>query len=178
MRRPVFHRWIRAEVLRLHGGDRFRLRELAAAAQGDEPRLKEPLLLWALAQGRGEALLALVWDGAVAAEYRAVAALLDGCDFADVQSLEAMRGALPKAYGKFIGSYLAAYALPETNAESKRLRRERARTAQLQKGVTSTQVSRALGLDLGNVNAFLKDGAVERVSLENATRIMKYLCEV
>ena len=37
---------------------------------------------------------------------------------------------------------------------------------------------KALGLDLGNVNAFLKDDAVERVSLENATRIMKYLCEV
>ena len=64
---------------------------------------------------------------------------------------------------------------PETQAESKRLRWEKSRQLQLQKGVSVARICNELGLNRGNVNAYMKHGDVSKMSLQNATRIMKYL---
>ena len=82
---------------------------------------------------------------------------------------------LPREYGKFLTSYRVSYNRPETVKDSKCMRWERSCALQLEKGVTTADIYRALGLNAGNVNAYLKHGDTDKVSLQNAADIMNYL---
>ena len=133
------------------------------------------MLLYAHAEKKTDLVCGLLWSGKLKDEYRCVSAALESVDWADVGSLGEARENLPREYAKFVDSFLAAYAEPESRAASKRLRWQRSREEQLRKGVSTTEICRALGLNIGNVNAYLKDGTLDKVSLSNATKIMKHL---
>ena len=145
-------------------------------AQGSTPRLIEPLFLYVFEAGKIEALLAFVWREDVRASYEHMLEMLESCD-----SLQAVALAddssipLPREYSKHLTSFRAAYNKPETDAESKRMRWERSRDLQLKKGISNAEIYKALGLNPGNVNAYMKHGALDKVSLQNSTDIMKYL---
>ncbi|MCL2889186.1 MAG: hypothetical protein FWE65_02050 [Eggerthellaceae bacterium] len=176
MRRPTFERWIRRYLLSLAGTESFSLRKLAAMAQTESPRLAEPLLLYACASGSVERLLGFVWRRELLDSYRSVLEAIGGRDLAGL-ALGSEIGGLPLEYRKFLDSYRIAYRKPESAGESKRLRWERSRMLQLEKGISTAQICRALALNVGNVNAYLKHGDVGKLSLKNATDIMKFLYE-
>lgn len=176
MRRPTFSRWISKEIRHLSGNDSLNLRKLASRAQSSSPRMIEPLLLYAIETKKTQALLDLVWREDIRVSYENVLAALR--DYESIQSMalsEEDFAFLPREYGKFLSSYRAAYRKPETDAESKRLRWERSRDIQLKKGISNAEIYKALGLNPGNVNAYMKHGALDKVSLQNSTDIMKYL---
>lgn len=176
MRRPTFERWIAREIQHLSGSDSLNLRKLAAMAQDSTPRLVEPLFLYAFETGKIEALLDYLWRDDVRASYKYVLEMLEDQDSMQATALsEGGLGLLPRDYSKHLASFRAAYNRPETDAESKRMRWERSRDLQLKKGISNADIYNALGLNPGNVNAYMKHGALDKVSLQNSTDIMKYL---
>ena len=175
MRRPVFERWIRRELLSLANTDSFSLRKLAASAQNDNPRLAEPLLLYAYATNQIKRLLELIYKEEVLTSYKEILALLKEKNLKVLALDKRSSEKLPKEYRKFMTSYRSAYQKPESNNKSKQLRWERSRLLQLEKGVNTAEIYHALALNAGNVNAYLKHGALDKLSLENATAVMKYL---
>ncbi|MDR2714586.1 MAG: hypothetical protein LBB42_03545 [Coriobacteriales bacterium] len=175
MRRPVFARWIRRELLSLANTETFSLRKLAAAAQNDNPRLAEPLLLYAHATNKTKRLLEFIYKKEIFSSYETVLALVKERNLETLALDKHSADKLPKEYRKFLTSYRAAYQKPENNNKSKQLRWERSKALQLEKGVSTAEVYNALALNAGNVNAYLKHGALDKLSLENATAVMKYL---
>ncbi|MCL2150697.1 MAG: hypothetical protein FWH50_00520 [Coriobacteriia bacterium] len=183
MRRPSFSRWIKNQLMLLSGFSRFDLRKLAAAAQSSKPRLIEPLLLYARAANCTDRLLGLVWRDDVRKQYLDTLETIGASDLESLALFGLEAGLekspvikqLPRDYVKFLRSFQVAYRQPEIKSQSKQLRWDRSRALQLEKGIGSSEICRDLGLNLGNVNAYLKYGALEKVSLEKATEIMKYL---
>lgn len=175
MRRPSLRGWLRRELIALSGLERISAVKMAAAAQGPCPRLREPLLLFYAEQGRAAKLLELVYRDDVRAEYEEILRAIAGRDLTEL-ALEGNAGTtLPRAYAKHLKSFAADYRRADTNAESKRIRRDRCNDLRMRKGVTITQMCRDLGYDAGNVCAFLKRGELGRMTLADATAMMKYL---
>lgn len=118
----------------------------------------------------------LVWREDVRAAYRDVLNQLESVESIEGFVLGQNKSTqLPREYRKFITSYKAAYFKPETDAASKQMRWKRSKELQLIKGVTNAEIYLTLGLNPGNTNSYMKHGEVDKVSLENATAIMKYL---
>ena len=177
MRRPVFSRWIKKQVLEIADTESINLRKLAAAAQKEKPRLVEPLLLYAVAVGHVDRLIGFIYRDNVRESYEKVLAVISGIDLEEAARSGQSDDSLPREYGKFLASYRASYKWPETVKDSKRMRWERSRALQLEKGVSAAEIYRALGLNAGNVNAYLKHGDTDKISLQHATDIMDYLYE-
>jgi len=177
MRRPVFVRWIKKQVLEIAGTDSFCLRKLTAVAQNEKPRLAEPLLLYAVAVGHTDRLMSFIYQEDIRKSYEKILSILIGVDLNEAALSSRLNDALPREYGKFLASYRASYNRPETTKDSKRMRWERSRVLQLEKGISTADIYRALGLNAGNVNAYLKHGDTDKVSLQNATDIMNYLSQ-
>ena len=59
--------------------------------------------------------------------------------------------------------------------ETKRLMRKRIILLQKEKHITNYRIYTDLKLNPGNINSFLKHGDVEKISLESARRIWKYV---
>ncbi|MCL2332660.1 MAG: hypothetical protein FWC54_04145 [Actinomycetia bacterium] len=175
MRRPTIERWLRRELIRLSGLDSFNLRKLAAHAQKDAPRLIEPLLLYAYATGCLDRLLDCIWREDVRDSYQTAIGILSGKDLSAIALQKQDADKLPREYQKFLNSYRTAYLKPENDRESKLLRWKRSRALQQEKGIGTSEIYHALGLNAGNVNAYLKHSDLGKVSLEHATAIMKYL---
>ena len=175
MRRPVFSRWIKRQLLEIAGAGSFSLRKLAATAQNKNPRLIEPLLLYAIITGRVDRLIDFVYKDEVRDSYESVLMIFDGIDLENAAHNGQLDDSIPGEYKKFLISYRVSYNRPETTKDSKRMRWERSRILQLEKGVSTADIYHSLGLNHGNVNAYLKNGDLDKVSLQNATDIMDYL---
>ena len=175
MRRPLFSRWIRRQVLNLANIEPFSLRKFAALAQKENPRLREPLLLYAIANDCTSKLLGYTYKEDVLNSYTQILELLKDKDLAEVALNNLDIDGLPREYSKFFASYRSAYNKPQANRESKHLRWKKSRLLQLEKGVNTADIYHTLDLNPGNVNAYMKHGDLDKVSLKNATEIMKYL---
>lgn len=148
-------------------------------AQDTTPRLIEPLFLYAFETGKTETLLDYLWRDDVRASYGHMLEMLEGQDGLQTMALsEDNSVTLPREYSKHLASFRVAFNKPETDAESKRMRWERSRDLQLKNGISNAEIYKALGLNPGNVNAYMKHGALDKVSLQNSTDIMKYLYAV
>lgn len=177
MRRPIFKRWIRTEVLRIARTSSFNLRRLAAQVQREEDTedLAAALLLYAHENGYAEKLLSYVFDEQLKAEYVKVLAKLGK------RSAErlALRGtpmkSLPPAYTALLMAYDDAYHAPELIANDKMDIWDQVHVAQLKTGAAPTHVAYALRLDPANTSAYLKNAAVEKFTVETAQQILDYL---
>lgn len=175
MRRPVLKRWLRRELMALSGLDRFSLRKMAAMAQSSHARLAEPLFLYCKECGQLEALLALTYKGETTTLYHKLEDALGDVDLSELALSGTAPEILPRACAKHLNSFAVDYRKTETIAESKLMRLNRCRALQLETGAGNVEICSALGLDPGNVCAFLKHGDLGRVTLKDATAIMKHL---
>lgn len=149
------------------------MRRLAYLAQTSKPRLQERLVLYAIAAGKVERLRSFLYREDFLEELAALSQMLREKNLDDPAILDEVQ--LPDRYEKALLSFKAAYQRIDTRNESKKLRWEKSVQLQKEKGVPNSQISHYLNLDAGNVNTYLKHGAIEKLSLDNATRIMKYL---
>jgi hypothetical protein len=172
MRRPNFKGWVSRELKYLSGEDTLNLRRLAYLAQGQRPRLRERLVLYALSIGQEERLRGYLYDETLLSDLGEVEIILRGADL-DKPDRE-IQTQLPSRYQKALDSYRSAYYRIDNRSDSKRLRWERTVQLQKEKGLSNTQIYRALDLNPGNINAYLKHGDIDRVTLATATKIMKY----
>ena len=184
MKRPTFDRWIRRECCRIAQTDSFSLVKLTALAQTSHKgpkdtiprkRLAAALHLYALANGCEQRLFNHVWDRKLMERYERAHKAIGS---RDLQRL-ALRGtpmmSLPAEYQAIMQAFYENYYSPELTAEKKRVLHEEARELKLKTGTTQTEIAQATGIAVTNIVAFLKNGELNRVSLEGIDAMLEFL---
>ncbi|MDR1815153.1 MAG: hypothetical protein LBR00_00520 [Clostridiales Family XIII bacterium] len=165
--------WLTRELKYLSGENTINLRRLAYLVQTTRPRLRERLVLYSIISGSVFRLKGYIFHEALLKEIDSVRALVGISDLTGKEIRISSK--LPQRYRKAISSYISAYNTPETVRDSKILRWKKTVKLQKEKGLSNSEIYRALSLDAGNINAYLKHGDVGRVTVATATEVMKYL---
>jgi hypothetical protein len=173
MRRLSFSGYLESYVRYLSGGDALALRPLAELTQS-EPRLVEPLLLWVAKTGRDQRLQRLLADrDDLTRELKTLVSLEQRDQLESALSTEGPE--LRAEYSKVWRSYLARSNAPARDAELKLAARSRALALERTKGVSRYRMAKDLGLNPGNLHAFLAQGNASKLSLERAFELVSYL---
>ena len=170
MRKLSFRGFLARYLQELSGQSSLRLSQLARLAEGENPRLREPLLLYAAVAGAAHALLAALQDDKLRAEYERLL-MLDNLE----ELLLVDDSRLPKRYCKVYRSYLSVRDRQDADDHTKQLMWQKAKKLQSEKQVSNYRVYTDLQLNPGNANAFLKNGDPSKVSLNTAREVLRYL---
>lgn len=146
---------------------------LAKEAAGDNPRLLEPLLLYALASKKRDLLLRAASRFGLEDFYAPVVAVIDGNGIETALS----KKLLPEGYLKVWRSYLSRKNSHYTDDATKELMRSRILRLQKERNVTNYRLYTDLKMNPGNLNAWLKHGDGNKISLDNARTVLNYLSE-
>ena len=173
MRRLTFGGYLESYVKYLAGRDTLALSQLVDFTR-DEPRLVEPLLLWAVKAGHSERLSRLL-AGRESLEHEletlAWLELHDRLEFALADEDPRLR----PEYAKVWRSYLARRNAPDRDAELKLEVRKRVLALETSKSVSRYRMAKDLGLNPGNLHAFLAQGNPGKLSLARAFDLLAYL---
>ncbi len=173
MRRLTFSGYLESYVRHLAAEDTLALSRLACLAES-RPRLVEPLLLWAVVTGRGARLSGLLRGRRKLERELEVLEWLDRRG--ELESALAGEDArLRPEYSKVWRSFVVRRDAPVRDTELKRQARERALELEARKSVTRYRMAKDLGLNQGNLHAFLAQGNVSKLSLDRALGLVDYL---
>lgn len=81
---------------------------------------------------------------------------------------------LPEAYTKVWNSYQSRKNRLSADSHTKELMRQKIRSLQEQNRITNYRIYTDLGLNPGNLNAWLKHGDSRKVSLQTARSVLKF----
>ena len=171
MRKLTFEGLLKQYVAELSGVQTASVHKLADR-MAENPRLKEPLFLYALAFNKVELLLRYTANSTIAAEYE---------QLSNLYSLEQMRLLLEKQSPELLEGYLKVWrsycsvrdaVLPDN--DTKELIHRRVLELQQKKKLTNYRLYTDLKLNPGNVNAWLKHNDSSKMSLDCARQIYKY----
>lgn len=173
MRRLTLRGFLESYVVYLAGENTLALRRLVALMP-HEPRLVEPLLLWATVTNRSERLGRLLAEHPVLlAELRLLESLAKEGRLEAVLAAEDPR--LRPEYSKAWRSYVARRDAAARDARLKLEARERVLALDAERDVSRYRMAKDLGLNPGNLHAFLSQGKPEKLALERAHELVKYL---
>ena len=173
MRELTFRGFLTQYVRQLSKADTNSIFKLVREATGDNPRLKAPLLLYALYTGKQDILLRATRNTHL---YEDFSNLLNSFDTAVMtRHLESRSPLLPEEYHKVWKSYLSLKNKGTADDHTKELMRQKVLCLQAQKGVTNYRIYTDLKLNPGNLNAWLKHGYSDKVSLETARNTLRYM---
>lgn len=171
MRQLTFRGFLESYVKYLSGGT-LALARLASLLPS-EPRLAEPLVLWAVATGRSDRLARLLTEDPLSGEVQFVQRLA-----AEGRLENALASAEPELrteYAKVWRSYAARRGAPARDARLKLEARARVLALEVEKGVSRYRMAKDLGLNPGNLNAFLVQGNPQKLGLDKALQLVRYL---
>lgn len=173
MRELTFRGFLTQYVKRLSMQDTNSLYKLAAEAGGSNPRLREPLLLYAMYSEKQGLLLQATKEPTLHESY----SLIVSCYDADAMTVlfETASPELPAEHHKVWKSYLALKNRGQADNHTKELMRQKVKRLQEKYGVTNYRIYTDLQLNPGNLNAWLKHGDSDKVSLETARRTLRYV---
>ena len=173
MRELTFKGFLARYVKELSKAKTNSLYKLAEEASNDNPRLKEPLLLFALYSGKQTVLLQATKDQNLFAEYQEMVSLYT----ADLmtQMFEDNASVLPNEYHKVWRSFQSQKNRVQSDDHTKELMRLKAKRLQERCGLSNYRIYTDLNLNPGNVNAWLKHGVADKVSLDTARRTLRYV---
>ena len=173
MRVLTFSGFLAQYVKQLATEETTSLYKLAAEAGSNNPRLREPLLLYAVYTQKEKVLLQATKEPNLRMEYQRMVTLYS----ADMMTELFEQGSpkLPAEYHKVWRSYQSRRNRGQADEHTKELMRQKVKRLQAQKGVTNYRIYTDLKLNPGNLNAWLKHGDAEKVSLETARRTLRYL---
>ncbi len=168
----TFKGFLRAYCRELTGLSTDNLRKLLQAVLGDAPAAAEVVMAFAAAQGKEDYLAELARDTRLEAEYARVAREIKraGAIESYVQS-----EAAPERYRK---AWLAYCAKREAAVNDRRvvaLMGEKLRVLMEEKDLTTYRLCKDLGLNKGNIYAFLHKGDASKISRRTARRILSYV---
>lgn len=172
MRRLTFAGFLAPYVRALAGLDSLSLPKLAERA-AEELRLREPLLLWAAVTGRGERLAPFLADEALRDELSLLMQLHTKAALEPALDCEDAR--LRPEYTKAWRSYTVRRDAKSRDASLKLTLRDRVLALEAQKHVTRYRMAKDLGLNPGNLHAFLTQGNATKLSLDRAAALVSYL---
>ncbi len=173
MRELTFAGFLRRYVRELSMSGTNSVSKLAREAAKYNYRLREPLLLYALFSDNSALLRSSIDNEALLEQFDAI---FD--QYTKAQMLQALKEndpSLSAEYRKVWRSYLAQKNRRETDAQTKELIRQRILSMQKEKGVSNYRIYKTLGLNPGNINDWLKNGAGEKVSLTTARKAFEYV---
>lgn len=173
MRELTFTGYLTKYVRALSSYDTGSLYKLAAEAAKDNPRLREPLLLYALFSDNADVLLRASKDKNLHSAYHDMLSQYSKEDM--YTALQQEDSKLPVEYQKVWASYLSLKNRHQGENETKALMRNRVLKLQQATKITNYRIYKELGLNPGNVNAWLKHGASEKVSLGTARKVLHYI---
>lgn len=171
MRKLTFGGFLKQYVAELSGVQTVGIHKLADCLQ-DNPRLKEPLYLYALAFDKVDLLLRYTVNSAVAAEYEQLSNRYSLAQM--LLLLENQSPELPEGYLKVWRSYCSVRDAVLADNDTKKLIHRRVVEIQKKKRLTNYRIYADLKLNPGNVNAWLKHNDSSKMSLDCARQIYKY----
>ena len=173
MRELTFRGFLTQYVRELSLAKTNSLYKLVKEACSVNVRLKEPLFLYALFAEKAEVLLQATKNTDLQPEFQT---LLEQYSVDEMtKALQAKCECLPDAYHKVWRSYLSVKNRVHTEADTKELMRKKLLRLQEKHGVSNYRIYTDLQLNPGNVNAWLKHGKSEKVSLNNARMMLRYV---
>jgi len=173
MRKLMFKGFLKQYVVALSGHGSAGIYRLASEAAASNPRLREPLFLYALFCGKEDVLMLAAKDKGMQHEY---AALLRRYDRHGMeQALLCKSPDLPERYARVYRSYAAIMEELQNNRHVKMLMRERIIKLKNEQKISTYRIYADLSLNHGNVNTYIKNGDCSKVSLKTARSILSYL---
>lgn len=137
MRKLTFKGFLAQYVERLSKSNTNSLYKLAEEASGDNPRLKEPLLLFALYSGKQTVLLRATKDQSLFVEYQKMILLYSADQM--TQMFEDNASVLPNEYHKVWRSFQSQKNRVQSDDHTKELMRLKVKRLQERCGVSKTQ---------------------------------------
>lgn len=171
MRKLTFKGFLKKYVAELAGVQTASVHKLADCMT-ENPRLKEPLFLYALTFNKVDLLLRHTATSAVAAEYEQLSNRYSLAQM--LLLLENQSHELPEGYLKVWRSYCSVRDAVLADNDTKELIHRRVLELQKKKKLTNYRLYTDLKLNPGNVNAWLKHNDSSKMSLDCARQIYKY----
>ena len=171
MRKLTFEGFLKRYVAELSGMQTSSIHKLADCLS-ENPRLKEPLFLYALAYDKANLLLRYTANSAFAAEYEQLSNSYSMAQM--LLLLENQSPELSEGYLKVWRSYCSVRDSVLTDNDTKELIHRRVLELQQKKHLTNYRLYTDLKLNPGNVNAWLKHNDSSKMSLDCARQIYKY----
>lgn len=141
---------------------------------GSHPRVTEPLLLLAAVSGRSSALETQVpAESPLLDELRLLDQLGTAGELESALAHEDPR--LRPEYLKVWRSYVVRRDANLRDSDLKQRARERVLQLEAERHVTRYRMAKDLGLNPGNLHAFLAQGNVSKLSLDHAYQLLEYL---
>jgi hypothetical protein len=138
------------------------------------PRVVEPLLLWAAKTGRSARLAPLL--GAHPKRQRELAWLVELNSTGELEgALETEDPRLRPEFAKVWRSYRVRARVPERETELELEVRRQALQLEKEKRVTRYRMAKDLGLNPGNLHAFLAQANPRKLSRKRALELLEYL---
>jgi len=173
MRPLTFPGFLKSYVQELAGSKTVSMCKLATMAKSSNPRLREPLALYAHATGKTESLFKAARDYA---EFQEALQLLRRYEWSELlEMLKAQDARIPDRYLRVYQSYCSARDRYKSEVHTKQLMHRRITALKQQKSVSNYRIYTTLGLNPGNVNAFLKHGDTSKLSLSTARKTLAFL---
>jgi len=173
LRQLTFNGYLKQYVRALSYAGTNGLYALAKEASSINPRLREPLLLYALFWGKEGVLLKATKDARLKSEY---ATILESYDRSGMEkALLEEDTALPERYVRVYKGYMSVRNKTRTDNHIKLLMRDYILRIQREKGVSTYSVYTTLNINHGNMRAFLNHGDCTKISLDKARSVVAYL---
>ena len=173
MRELTFAGYLTKYVRDLSYGDTTRLSTLAEEAAWENPRLREPLFLYALFMDKTETLLRATGDEHLRETYQTMFHQYSKDKME--HALQSEDSELSNEYKKVWRSYVSQRDRYKGDDHTKELMRRKVLRLQEQGNVTNYRIYKELGLNPGNVNAWLKHGTSDKVSLDTARTVLRFV---
>jgi len=175
MRKLTFEGFLRRYVRELSFENTNSIYKLAHEATNENPRLREPLFLYAVFNGKVDELKSAV---AHSSELQQVYSPI----FSKYAERDNLRQAvvynhddLPNEYKKVYRSFQTLQKQPESDSHTKSLMRSKIERMKAQKGISNYRIYTDLKLNPGNFNDFMKNSKLEKMSLDKLREILEYL---
>lgn len=173
----TFCYYLKAYIRELAYSDTMSLKALAEEAANRNARLREPLFCYAAATGQLQRLLKITTGlyAKLHEEYAGISAACGGDYSRLYEMLKNEDARLPNEYLKVYRSYRWSLNKPEFKRQMKD--KYRMFVLMVQKSLpelTNYRIYTGLGLNPGNINAYLKHGDLSKVSAETAEKIFDY----
>lgn len=173
MRELTFKGFLTQYVKQLSKSNTNSLYKLAEEASSVNARLREPLLLFALYSDKQIVLLQATKDQGLLAEYQKLVSQYSAQQM--TKMLEDNASVLPNEYHKVWRSFQSQKNRGQSDDHTKELIRLKVKRLQQRCGVSNYRIYTDLNLNPGNVNAWLKHGVADKVSLDTARRTLRYV---
>lgn len=173
MRELTFKGFLTSYVKQLSTQNTNDIYKLVAEAKELNPRLREPLFLYALYMDKVAILMRAAKDTSLYPEYSQMYLSFDAD--AITKSFQSHSSEVRYEYHKVWKSFTVQRDRLQADDHTKELIRQKVQRLQAKTGVTNYRIYTDLKLNPGNINAWLKHGDAGKVSLETARRTLKYV---